>query len=40
MNRYLFLKADWTGRKNAPGRNLSNVGIDPTLLLLLSARYV
>jgi hypothetical protein len=40
MNRYLFLKSDWNGRKNAPGRNLSNTGIDAMLLLLLSARYV
>ena len=44
MNLYLFLKADWNGRKNAPGRTLPNAGpnagIDPVLLLLLSVRYV
>ena len=40
MNRFLFLKADWNDRKNAPGRALSNAGIDPVLLLLLSARYM
>ena len=34
MNRYLFLKADWNGRTRSIG------GIDPALLLLLSARYV
>ena len=34
MNRYLFLKADWNGRKRPIG------GIDPVLLLLLTARYV
>ena len=40
MNRFLFLKADWSDRRNAPGRALSNAGIDPVLLLLLSARYM
>ncbi len=40
MTRFLFLKADWNGRKAAAGRNRPVAGIDPTLLLLLSTRYV
>lgn len=40
MTKYLFLKADFSGPKNAPKRRLDNEGIDVKLLPLLSARYV
>jgi hypothetical protein len=40
MIRYLFLKYDLDGHKNAPRRRVANSGIDIKMLLLLGTRYV
>ncbi len=40
MNRFLFLKTDWADRSETQRRGVSNAGIDPRLLHLLTARYV